>query len=96
LLIGVVLIQDSKSGGLAGAFGGAGGETLLGAGSQKDITRFTSILSVVFLGLCILAGILSRVQAGSTTVSPNEIPIVVPAFPEDVNGGAPPGEKGGG
>lgn len=49
-LILIILIQDPKGGGLSSAFGGGpGGESLLGAQAQKDVTRFTGILSCAFV-----------------------------------------------
>ncbi len=68
LLVGVVLIQDSKAGGLSAAFGAGGGETLLGAHGQKDITRFTAIVAVIFLGLCVLLGVLSRAHEKTSSL----------------------------
>lgn len=50
LLIGVVLIQKSKGGGLSGAaFGGGMGESLLGARAGNVLTKITVVLTVVFL-----------------------------------------------
>lgn len=51
LLIGVVLIQKSKGGGLSGAaFGGGGmGESLLGARAGNVLTKITIVLTVLFL-----------------------------------------------
>lgn len=57
LLILLVLVQDTKAGGLGTAFGGGTGEALLGARGQKDIARVTAILSAVFLLLAIGMGV---------------------------------------
>jgi preprotein translocase subunit SecG len=56
VLVAVVLIQDSKEGGLGGAFGGAGGDSFLGAKAQKGITRFTAGLGIFFACLLLLLG----------------------------------------
>lgn len=50
LLIAVILIQDPKGGGLTSAFGAApGGDSVLGARAQRDVTIWTSWLTLVFL-----------------------------------------------
>lgn len=58
-LIGVVLMQDSKTGGLTAAFSGVGQE-VSGAGGQREITRFTAAISVVFLVLCLAVGLMKN------------------------------------
>ncbi len=54
LLIGVfmillVLIQRGKGGGLAGAFGGAGGSSPFGSRAGDAFTRFTLIIAFVWV-----------------------------------------------
>ena len=68
LLICVILIQDSKSGGLSSAFGG-GTDTALGTRGQKEITRFTSIVSLVFFVLCLAVGYLSKQEQAVTGIN---------------------------
>jgi protein translocase SecG subunit len=51
LLIGVILLQEGKGGGLAEAFGGAGAETF--GVKAAGINKFTSIVGGVFLAACI-------------------------------------------
>ena len=51
LLIGIVLLQEGKGGGLGGAFGGAGGE-MLGHGAG-GINRVTGVLAAVLFILAI-------------------------------------------
>lgn len=55
----VVLLQEGKGGGLAGAFGGAGAETFgVKAGT---VNKFTAWLAAAFLGLALLhAGLSSE------------------------------------
>ncbi len=59
LLIGLILIQQSKGGGLGNAFGGAG-EAVFGARAGTHLTKLTVALVTVFfvlvLGLAIIAG----------------------------------------
>ena len=52
LLVIVVLLQESKGGGLAEAFGGAGAETF--GVKAGGINRFTFLLAAIFCGSAIL------------------------------------------
>jgi len=49
LLVLVVLIQRGKGGGLAGAFGGAGGSSPFGSRAGDAFTRITLILASVWI-----------------------------------------------
>ena len=53
-LVGIILVQKGKGGGLSGAFGGGGSDTFLGALQSKEIVRWTTWLAVAFIGLAIL------------------------------------------
>lgn len=68
LLVAIVLMQDSKGGGLAGAFGGAAGSELLGTSGQKQIAKVTAWISAVFFVLCIGIGLMKSWDEGSSTV----------------------------
>ncbi len=72
-LIGLILVQESKSGGLSGAFGGGGANTLLGAKAGRELSRMTSY-GTVFLGvILIMIGILCNLQSKeSATDSPKD------------------------
>lgn len=54
MLILVVLLQRGRGGGLAGAFGGAGGQSAFGAKTGDVFTWVTVALTAVFLILAIL------------------------------------------
>jgi len=55
LLILIVLLQAGKGGGLAGAFGGAGGQTFLGARGAADfLSKLTIYLAVGFMFLALV------------------------------------------
>jgi preprotein translocase subunit SecG len=54
LLIVVVLIQRGKGGGLAGAFGGAGGSSAFGSRAGDQFTRFTIVLAAIWILLIML------------------------------------------
>jgi preprotein translocase subunit SecG len=61
LLILVVLVQSDKGGGLSGAFGGgmSSAQALLGTQDTKNIlTRATTILAVLFMGICIVLSLI--------------------------------------
>ena len=49
LLIGVVLIQKGRGGGLSGAFGGAGGHSAFGSRTGDMFTWITVVLVSLFL-----------------------------------------------
>ncbi len=66
-LIGIILIQESKSGGLSGAFGGGGGgESLLGAGASKGLSKVTAYGATLFMVLLIIIGILCKAKERGT------------------------------
>ncbi len=59
LLIGIILIQQSKSGGGLGAMGGGITETVFGASAGNVLTKGTVILTAVFLTTTLLLAILT-------------------------------------
>lgn len=54
-LIALVLIQRGRGGGLAGAFGGAGGQSAFGTKAGDLFTRITVVVAAIWIVLCILA-----------------------------------------
>jgi preprotein translocase subunit SecG len=52
-MILLVLIQRGRGGGLAGAFGGMGGQSAFGTRAGDTFTRITIVLAVI--GFCLLA-----------------------------------------
>ena len=85
MIISIVFLQDSKDGGLGGAFGSAGGgDALLGAGGQKGIVKITALISLIFTAMVIGWGMIdmSGTGIGSGSVEPvNEDEILNPAPP---------------
>ena len=83
LLIGVILIQKTKSGGLGGlAFGSGVGETLFGSRTGNVLTRATVILASVFLlNTLFLAMTYSNVRKRSWVEQHESSVPVVPAAP---------------
>ena len=60
LLISVVLMQASQGGGLSGTFGGQAASSILGGHSAGNVlSKITTWLAVIFIGLAILISILS-------------------------------------
>ena len=54
LLIGIILIQRGKGGGLAGAFGGAGGSSAFGSRAGDTFTRITIVMAAVWMLLIMI------------------------------------------
>ena len=87
MLIGVILVQRTKSQGLGMALGGQMGEALFGARMGNVMTKVTVILGIVFL---VNTTLLAYIGASSRTVSVTDgvaPPPAVPAAP--MGGGAP-------
>jgi len=63
----VILLQSSKGGGLAGAFGGAGdmGAVFGGRGAASFLSKMTTILAIAFLSLSLLLSLINRGGSGS-------------------------------
>jgi preprotein translocase subunit SecG len=59
LLIGIVLIQQSKAGGGLTAMGGGMTETVFGASAGNVLTRGTVILASVFLGAALILAVIT-------------------------------------
>ena len=52
-LIGVVLIQSGKGGGLSGAFGLGEGQAVFGSRAGDVLTKATEVFAIAFMVLCI-------------------------------------------
>ena len=75
VLIFLVLIQRGKGGGLAGAFGGAGGSSAFGSRAGDLFTRVTIILAAVWILLIMIHVKVvqyTKESAGSEAVVPME------------------------
>lgn len=60
LLILVILIQRGRGGGLAGAFGGAGGQSAFGTKAGDVFTKITIVLITIWVLLAGTSGVLAR------------------------------------
>ena len=71
-LILLILIQRGKGGGLAGAFGGAGGSSAFGSRAGDTFTRITIYVACIWLFLVMLqvrAVQESHLRGGTTSMS---------------------------
>lgn len=98
VLIGVILLQEGKGGGLAEAFGGAGAETF--GVKAHGINKFTAVMGVVFLVLCV---VLTKIhlEPEADALVPGFTPSAEapdPNSPEEIlrRLGVPPGGNGAG
>lgn len=71
LLIFLVLIQRGKGGGLAGAFGGAGGSSAFGSRAGDLFTRITLILAGIWVALIMVH--IRVVQSDNATTTPTSV-----------------------
>ncbi len=71
LLIGLILIQPSKSGGMGAAFGGIG-ESMFGGKAGSHLTKATVWLTAIFMVLALVLAILighgARMESGNSGV----------------------------
>lgn len=86
LLIAVILVQPSKSGGFGSAFGGLG-ETIFGAHTMSHLSKLTVVCITIFFILTMIAAIVSG------HVKPAEkqsvMGSVLDAVPEETSSTAP-------
>lgn len=64
LLIGIILIQGSKSDGLSGFLGG-GGTTFFGTSTATVIVKATTVIGIVFMITSILLTVIHSRRAGT-------------------------------
>ena len=96
LLISVVLMQASQGGGLSGTFGGQAASSILGGQSAGNVlSKITTWLAVIFIGLAILISTLTgppsetgpsllRREAENNPVQQQQQQSVLPDQEEDV------------
>ncbi len=68
-LVLLILIQKGRGGGLASAFGGAGGNTAFGSKTGDVLTWATSIVFGIFLVLAVGLNLLAKSETGGTTAT---------------------------
>lgn len=80
VLIVLVLVQDSKSGSIGGAFGGGGSNSVFGAtGATTLAQKMTRYTAIVFAGTCIMLTIYSSRTHKSVLDSMGAAAIPAPA-----------------
>lgn len=100
-LIALVLIQRGRGGGLAGAFGGMGGQSAFGTKAGDVFTRITVVVAACWILLCILAiNVLGRREslfsptlggtAGQAVPAESTIPPAGQPAPTGTTSAAPP------
>lgn len=85
LLIGVILLQKTKSEGLGLAFGSGMGETLFGSRAGNVLTKITVTLALVFLANTAILGLLFT-NAHETSIIDQRtapLPVAAPAAPAE-------------
>ena len=79
----LVLIQRGRGGGLAGAFGGAGGSSAFGTKTADIFIKATAVLGGAFFLLAIITAYMMRVDRQTTpTALPAEAPAPANPGPE--------------
>jgi preprotein translocase subunit SecG len=86
-LILLVLIQRGRGGGLAGAFGGAGGQSAFGSKAGDAFTRFTIYLAAVWVLLLMIE---IKLVQGSLPEAPRQSANVAPSGTPQDQGDANP------
>jgi preprotein translocase subunit SecG len=66
LLVGIILLQRGRGGGLAGAFGGAGGQSAFGTRAGDVFTRLTLGIAVAWVTLAVVTGYVMAQESGKT------------------------------
>ena len=87
-LILLVLVQRGKGGGLAGAFGGMGGQSAFGTKAGDMFTKITVVVAAVWIILCVFSG----TALDSTGKSLDNVKRTADA-PADSQGTAEPGDS---
>ena len=80
-LILLVLIQKGRGGGLASAFGGAGGNTAFGSKTGDVLTWATSIIFGVFLLLAVILNLMTRSGTRPSAAAPGNLPVQNQSMP---------------
>jgi preprotein translocase subunit SecG len=90
-LIALVLIQRGRGGGLAGAFGGAGGQSAFGTKAGDVFTRITVGVAACWILLCILA--INVLGTSSSRIAPNLGGATQQKVPSDIPETPPSSDK---
>ncbi|MFA7257286.1 MAG: preprotein translocase subunit SecG [Kiritimatiellales bacterium] len=92
-LIGLILLQKSKDGGLGMAFGAGGNDSLFGARAGNVLTKATVGIGILFLVNTLILGLLFAGSASESLVDkelgaqqpvPIEQPVAMPQVPAEM------------
>jgi preprotein translocase subunit SecG len=89
LLIFVILLQRGRGGGLAGAFGGAGGQSAFGTKAGDVFTRITIGIAIAWVTMAVLTGYAMTYDSGKTRFESKAADASVPPVDGAVLPGAP-------
>ena len=80
-MILLILIQKGRGGGLASAFGGAGGNTAFGSKTGDVLTWATSVVFGVFLLLAVALNLFADARQNAGATAANTAPATAPSVP---------------
>jgi len=80
-LVGLILIQRGKGGGLSGVFGGGGVEQAFGTRAATMAQKATAVLSALFLIICVWLGLIWHTRGSVTEPMPSAPTQQAPAGP---------------
>lgn len=63
VLVFLVLSQDAKGGGLAGALGGGAAQTAFGGRSAESVTKLTTWMAVAFFLIVVMMGVFGKTSS---------------------------------
>ncbi len=92
-LIVLILIQRGKGGGLAGAFGGMGGQSAFGTKAGDLFTRITIGVAAFWIILCIFSVLLMRTTKQVLDLGPGNAPAQQSSVPPSQEKQSAPLEK---
>jgi len=69
LLMFIILLQRGRGGGLAGAFGGLGGQSAFGTKAGDVFTRITIVMAVIWVVLAGLTGFAMRAERSQYSIN---------------------------
>ncbi len=86
-LILLVLVQRGRGGGLAGAFGGMGGQSAFGAKAGDTFTRITIVAASVWIGVCMLSVMMfgNAGEQKTTSVLDQDLPTATSNLEDDLS-----------
>ena len=83
-LILLVLVQRGRGGGLAGAFGGMGGQSAFGTKAGDTFTRITIVAASVWILLCMVSVKLLSTSEAEDSLLNTEVPGIGESLSEDL------------